>query len=78
MNSGVVIYLKILYNRSLLFLIAEGSNIPYPQIIEQVVEISSRVEYPVLNMLVSLVLDSLAQHDAAALYKRKSIEYLQQ
>lgn len=52
--------------------------IPYPQIIEQVVEISSRVEYPVLNMLVSLVLDSLAQHDAAALYKRKSIEYLQQ
>ena len=52
--------------------------IPYPQIIEQVVEISSRVEYPVLNMLVSLVLDSLAQHDAAALYKRKSIEYHQQ
>lgn len=55
----------------------EVEYIPYPQIVEQMVDIAARMEYPVLNMIVSLVLESLSQFDAAALYRKKATEYFQ-
>ena len=46
--------------------------IPYPQIKEDVVEISHQLEYAVLNELVAMILDSVKEHQKAALYRAKS------
>lgn len=51
--------------------------IPYPEIIDNSVLISDKMEFMVLNLLVSMVLDSLSYHEKAALYKKKYQEYLQ-
>lgn len=50
--------------------------IPYPVVEEDAVLISDKMEYAVLNLLVSMVLDSLSLHDKATLYKNKYQEYL--
>jgi hypothetical protein len=52
-------------------------HIPYPQIVNGSVEISDKMEYAVLNLLVSMVLDALSLHDKATLYRNKYQEYLQ-
>jgi hypothetical protein len=51
--------------------------IPYPKIKDSSVEISDKMEYAVLNLLVSMVLDALSLHDKATLYRNKYQEYLQ-
>jgi hypothetical protein len=51
--------------------------IPYPEIVNGSVEISDKMEYAVLNLLVSMVLDALSLHDKATLYRNKYQEYLQ-
>lgn len=51
--------------------------IPYPEIKNGSVEISDKMEYAVLNLLVSMVLDALSLHDKATLYRNKYQEYLQ-
>ena len=61
----------------------DGSNpvelyyVPYPMINESVVEISPKLEYAVLNELTAMVLDSLNEHDKAALYRDKSLKYME-
>ena len=50
--------------------------IPYPTYPSEV-EISDKLKYAVLSLLVSMVLDALSLHDKAALYKAKYQEYLQ-
>jgi hypothetical protein len=61
----------------------EGSNpvelyyVPYPMINESVVEICPKLEYAVLNELTAMVLDSLNEHDKAALYRDKSLKYME-
>lgn len=51
--------------------------IPYPKIGNDSVEISDKMEYAVLNLLVSMVLDALSLHEKATLYRNKYQEYLQ-
>lgn len=51
--------------------------IPYPQEVDGNVKISDKMEYPVLNLLVAMVLDALSLHDKANLYRNKYQEYLQ-
>lgn len=46
--------------------------VPYPVLEEAVISISPQLEYAVLNELVAMVLDSVSQHDKAALYRAKS------
>lgn len=46
--------------------------VPYPVLEEAVISISPQLEYAVLNELVAMVLDSVNQHDKAALYRAKS------
>lgn len=46
--------------------------IPYPVLSEAIVLISPRLEYAVLNELAAKVLDSVNQHEKAALYRAKS------
>jgi hypothetical protein len=50
--------------------------IPYPVVEDDAVLISDKMEYAVLSLLVSMVLDSLSLHDKATLYKNKYQEYL--
>ena len=46
--------------------------IPYPVITDSMVNISARLEYAVLNEIVAMVLDSVNEHQKAALYRAKS------
>lgn len=46
--------------------------VPYPVIEESMVSISPRLEYAVLNEIAAMVLDSLNEHNKAALYRAKS------
>lgn len=46
--------------------------VPYPVLEEAVISISPQLEYAVLNELVAMVLDSVNQHEKAALYRAKS------
>lgn len=48
--------------------------VPYPVIDETIVMICPRLEYAVLNEIVAMVLDSLNEHEKAAIYRSKSIE----
>lgn len=49
---------------------------PYPEIIDEGVKISSRLEYPVLCTIVAMVLESLSEFDKAEIYKKKAQEYI--
>lgn len=52
--------------------------IPYPVVgSDGAVQISDKMEYAVLNLLVSMVLNALSYHDKATLYLNKYQEYLQ-
>lgn len=51
--------------------------IPYPKVENGSISISDKMEYAVLNLLVSMVLDALSLHDKATLYRNKYQEYLQ-
>lgn len=46
--------------------------VPYPVLEEAVISVSPQLEYAVLNELTAMVLDSVNQHDKAALYRAKS------
>lgn len=46
--------------------------IPYPVLQDAMVDVSPQLEYAVLNELVAMVLDSVKEHDKAALYRAKS------
>lgn len=46
--------------------------IPYPVLTESIIEICPRLEYAVLNELTAMILDSVKEHDKAALYRAKS------
>lgn len=46
--------------------------VPYPVITESVVEVCPRLEHAVLNELAALVLNSLNEHEKAALYRAKA------
>jgi hypothetical protein len=46
--------------------------VPYPVIVESMVEICPRLEYAVLNELAAMVLNSLNEHEKATLYRAKS------
>lgn len=48
--------------------------VPYPIINEAIVMICPRLEYAVLNEIVAMVLDSLSEHEKAAMHRAKSIE----
>ena len=50
--------------------------IPYPEIVESIVEISPRLEYAVLNEIVAMILDNMNMHDKATLYRNKSAEHM--
>lgn len=51
--------------------------IPWINIENGGITISDKLEYAVLNLLASMVLDALSLHEKAALYKAKYQEYLQ-
>ncbi len=51
--------------------------IPWIKIENGGITISDKLEYAVLNLLASMVLDALSLHEKAALYKAKYQEYLQ-
>lgn len=51
--------------------------LPYPVMEEGVVEIASRMEYAVLNIIVSMVLDSYGQSQAADIYRTKAKEHME-
>lgn len=51
--------------------------VPYPEISETIVEICPKLEYAVLNEVVASVLDSLNEHEKAALYRDKAMKYLE-
>lgn len=46
--------------------------IPYPVLKDAMVDVSPQLEYAVLNELVAMVLDSVKEHDKAALYRAKA------
>lgn len=50
--------------------------VPYPTSTSSM-QISDKLEYAVLNLLASMVLDALSLSDKAAIYKNKYVEYLQ-
>jgi hypothetical protein len=50
---------------------------PYPELKDNSVLIADKLEYPVLNLLASMVLDALSLTDKSAIYKNKYVEYLQ-
>lgn len=54
----------------------ELEYIPYPTSTSSV-QVSDKLEYAVLNLLASMVLDALSLSDKAAIYKNKYVEYLQ-
>lgn len=51
--------------------------LPYPTLVEGVVEIASRLEYAVLNYIVAMVLDSFRETERAELFRVKAKEYLE-
>lgn len=51
--------------------------LPYPALVEGVVQIAARMEYPVLNNIVALVLDSYAQTELADRFRAKAKEYME-
>jgi hypothetical protein len=51
--------------------------LPYPTLTEGVVQIAARMEFPVLNNIVALVLDSYAQTEIADRFRAKAKEYLE-
>ena len=51
--------------------------IPYPELMGGSVQISSKLKYAVLTLLVAMVLDALSYPDKANIYKAKYQEYLQ-
>lgn len=51
--------------------------IPYPELKDGSVMISEKLEYAILNLLVSMVLEALSLVDKSAIYKAKYVEYLQ-
>lgn len=51
--------------------------LPYPELEEGVVQIASRMEYPVLNNIVALVLDAYKETELADRYRAKAKEYLE-
>lgn len=51
--------------------------VPYPEIVEEAVSISPKLEYAVLNELTAMVLESLNESDKAALYRDKSLKYME-
>ena len=51
--------------------------IPYPEANEEDHDIADKLEYAVLNLLASMVLDALTLPDKANIYKAKYQEYLQ-
>lgn len=50
--------------------------IPYPDSSLSTVSISDKLEYAVLNLVASMVLDALSLHDKATIYKNKYTEYI--
>lgn len=46
--------------------------IPYPVLQDAMINVSPQLEYAVLNELVAMVLDSVKEHDKAALYRAKA------
>ena len=46
--------------------------IPYPVLHDAIIDVSPQLEYAVLNELVAMVLDSVKEHDKAALYRAKA------
>lgn len=51
--------------------------LPYPELVESVVEIAPRTEYAVLNQIVALVLDSFREPDLADRFRAKAKEHLE-
>ena len=51
--------------------------IPYPEIVDNQIAISEKVEYAVLNLMVAMILDALSLSEKANIYKAKYMEYLQ-
>lgn len=51
--------------------------LPYPALVEGVVQIAARMEFPVLNNIVALVLDSYAQTELADRFRAKAKEYME-
>lgn len=51
--------------------------LPYPALVEGVVQIASRMEFPVLNNIVALVLDAYKETELADRYRAKAKEYLE-
>lgn len=52
--------------------------LPYPELVEGVVEIAPRVEYVVLNLIVAMVLDSYKESELAERFRVKAKEYLEE
>lgn len=50
--------------------------VPYPQIVENVIQVCSRLEYAVLNELTAMVMDSYGLTERAALHRSKANEIL--
>jgi hypothetical protein len=51
--------------------------VPYPKIDETIVEICPALEYAVLNEIVVMVLENINEIEKAAVYRQKSINYMQ-
>lgn len=51
--------------------------LPYPALVEGVVEIAPRMEYAVLNYIVSLVLDAFRENEKAEVFRSKAKEYME-
>lgn len=59
------------------YVIVDIEYVPYPYIDETIVNISPLLEYPVLNEITAMVLDSINEHEKAQLFRAKSLEYMQ-
>lgn len=55
----------------------EIEYLPYPELVEGVVEIAPRVEYAVLNEIVAMVLDSYKEIELAERFRAKSKIYME-
>lgn len=51
--------------------------VPYPKLTDGKLSVSDKLEYAVLNLLASMVLEALGLIDKANIYKTKYVEYLQ-
>lgn len=51
--------------------------VPYPFLVESIVEVCPRLEYAVLNEVTAMVLDGVSEHDKAAMYRAKATAYLE-